>query len=306
MRNAELGIRMKGCCRAVHSPFRIPHPALALGVFVLSTFSRGAGAQEVTPLNASMGAGNHRVWLSIGEHMREYLVKVPMKYDHRYRTPVLLMFHGSGGSADETYKVTGWDVQSEEQGYIVVYPNGFPNDEGMRVWNDGRAGRQSPVDDVAFTRAMLDDLQARFSVDPKRIYVVGFSNGASLSYRLAQELGDRIAAIAPVAGRIPNEKPQLTRAVPVFAVVGTKDGGYQSDTRAVEDWATLVGCGQAADTSRNGRYMTLTWRCPQDMAVQSTIVDNWAHYWPGGMINKGVEMWAEEKIWKFFRKYPLK
>ena len=280
----------------------------AVGRVVLGLLALPAttAAQEPTPRNVLTKAGNYRVWLSVGEYMREYLVHVPMKYDHRYRTPVLFMFHGSGGSADETYKATGWYSQSEDEGYLAVYPNGFPNDEGMRVWNDGRRATPSPIDDVAFTRAMLEDLQARFTIDPKRIYVVGFSNGAGMSYRLAVELNDRVAAIAPVAGGLGNSDPQVARAVPAFAVVGTQDGGYERDTRSAERWAVLSGCGPAADSSRDGRYLTIGWRCPKSIDVKSTVVDNWAHYWPGGFMNKGVEMWAEEKIWKFFEKHPLK
>jgi len=253
-----------------------------------------------------MGPGNHHIWLDVGEHRREYLVHVPESYDGKRNVPLLFMFHGSGGSSDETYRATGWNIKSDEKGFIAAFPNGFPNDEGMRVWNDGRRIWQTSVDDVAFTRSMLEDLSARFRIDQKRIYVVGFSNGAGLSYRLAQDLGDRIAAIAPVAGRIPNQDPKISRPVPAFAVVGTKDGGYENDTRSAERWAAMVSCGPAADSTHDGRYLTIAWRCPKDMEVKSTIVADWAHYWPGGTLNKGVEMWAEEKIWRFFEKHPLR
>ena len=281
-------------------------PRLLQAVALLLGLSATAGAQEITPRNIPMNAGNHHVWLEVGEHRREYLIHVPESYDGKRKVPVLFMFHGSGGSSDETYRATGWNLKSDEKGFLAVFPNGFPNDEGMRVWNDGRRAMESPMDDVAFTRTMLEDLGARFQIDHKRIYVVGFSNGAGLSDRLAQELGDRIAAIAPVAGRIGNPDSPIVRPVPAFAVVGTQDAGYPNDTRSAERWAALLSCGPAADSARDGRYLTISWRCPRDLEVKSTIVDNWAHYWPGGTLNKGVEMWAEEKIWRFFEKHPLK
>ena len=57
------------------------------------------------------------------------------------------------------------------------------------------------VDDVGFTRALLDDLATVTNVDAKRVFATGISNGGIMCYRLASELSDRIAAIAPVAGR---------------------------------------------------------------------------------------------------------
>ena len=98
--------------------------------------------------------GDHRLWLDVGELRREYLVHVPPSYDG-FLTPAVLMFHGSGGSLDEIARATGWIAKSDEEGFLAVFPNGFPNDEGMRVWNDGRLesdGRER-VDDVAFTEA---------------------------------------------------------------------------------------------------------------------------------------------------------
>ena len=64
------------------------------------------------------------------------------------------------------------------------------------------------VDDVAFIRALLDDLMRAYQVDAKRVYATGMSNGAIMAYRLASELSDRIAAIAPVAGAVGTEDEQ--------------------------------------------------------------------------------------------------
>ena len=260
-------------------------------------------------MKAPMAAGNNRVWLSVGSLLREYLVHVPESYDGRRKVPVVLMFHGSGGSLDETANVTGWIQKSDEVGFLAVFANGFPNAEGMRVWNDGRYADDTRVDDVAFTRALLDDLALRFRVDAKRVYAVGFSNGAGLAYRLGAELGDRIAAIAPVAGRLNVAPEKLGRAVPMIAIIGTEDGGFRGGAGRTSParWATLLGCGEPGDTVRRGRYASVTFQgCPEDAGAVSWTIDGWEHYWPGGPINRGVEMWAETKIWEFFAKHPLK
>lgn len=262
-------------------------------------------AQEPTPRNLKLDPGNHRIWLQVGDLLREYLLHVPEGYDSRGPAPLLLMFHGSGGTLDGMANISGWISQSEEKKYLVVLANGFPNQDGMRVWNDGRSRGDKQADDVAFVRAMITDVASRLKVNRKRIFVAGFSNGAGLSYRLAVEMGDVIAAIAPVAGRLSVPVQALARPVPAISIVGTKDGGYDSDVRAVEGWAGLVGCAPAGDTTRNGRFTSISFKdCPGDTDVISYTLQDWEHYWPGGK-NPGVEMWAEKTIWKFFERHPL-
>ena len=97
----------------------------------------------------------------------------------------------------------------------------------MLTWNGGNccgyAMRAEQVDDVAFTRALLDDLAKVVKVDPKRVYATGMSNGAIMAYRLASELSDRIAAIAPVAGPMGTETCNPKRPVSVIHFHGTDD-----------------------------------------------------------------------------------
>jgi polyhydroxybutyrate depolymerase len=284
------------------------HRFLALwAAFALGSWALDLDAQELTPRGVSLEPGtNHRVWISVGDLRREYLVHIPPGYDGRRPVPVVLMLHGSGGSLDEIFNVTHWGLKSDDEGFLAVFPNGFPNDEGMRVWNDGRPAVEGRADDVAFARALLDDLGARFRIDVKRVFVVGFSNGAGLAYRLATELNDRIASIAPVAGRIRLPEPQLARPVPAIAIVGTEDGGYQADVRSAERWAALSGCKTTGDTVRNGRFVAVSYHaCPKQVSITSYVVEGWEHYWPGGR-NPGIEAWAEKVIWEFFRKHPLR
>jgi polyhydroxybutyrate depolymerase len=105
---------------------------------------------------------------------------------------------------------TGWVSKADETGFIAVYPQGVREDPSRppsvlrnpQTWNDG-SGRfyagEINADDTGFTRAMIADLKKRFNVDPKRIYVSGFSNGSPMAFRLGVELSDQIAAIAPLA-----------------------------------------------------------------------------------------------------------
>jgi polyhydroxybutyrate depolymerase len=269
----------------------------------------------------TLGPGDHRLWLTVGALRREYLVHVPESYRARAPIPVVLMFHGSGGSIESDVKGTGWIKKGEQEGFVTVFPNGFPDENGMRVWNDGPPPRRGDADDVQFTRAMLDDLIRRLRVDRSRVYVVGFSNGAGLSFRLAAELNDRVAAVAPVAGRLWLTDMTLKRAVPTMFVVGTADGMMRPDSgfgtepaverpmlrRTLSRWAGLLGCQpEPRAMGHEGRIEAFTYDgCGDGSEFRLYLIDGWEHYWPGG-INPGMEMWAENVIWEFFRKHPLR
>ena len=82
---------------------------------------------------------------------------------------------------------------------------------------------EGKADDVAFIGKLLDDLGTVVTVDEKRVYACGMSNGGMMCYRLAAELSDRIAAVAPVAGTIAIDESKPKRPVPVIHFHGTKD-----------------------------------------------------------------------------------
>ncbi len=218
------------------------------------------------------------------------------------------MFHGFGGSLDEAALATEWRSKADAETFLAVFPNGFPNSEGIRFWADGRA-RSEAQEDVAFTRAILDDLARRFRVDRKRIFAVGFSNGAGMAFRLAVQLGDRIAAIAPVAGRPHSIQPGGLRR-PWCLQLGRKiEDSVRRQSMRPPDGLSFSAVGSMAtrrDTARDGRFTRVTRRgCAGGAEAVSYTIDGWAHHWPGGN-NRGIEMWAESVIWDFFRKHPLR
>lgn len=276
--------------------------ALLVGAGYAAPLAGQAGRAD----SAATAAGDYRFWLPVGELRREYLVHVPQRYDGRRPVPVVIMLHGSGGSLDEISNATGWKLKSDDENFLAVFPNGFPNADGMRIWNDGRFSTDDRADDVAFVRELLADLSRRYRVDQRRQFVVGFSNGAGMAFRLASELGDRIAAFAPVAGRLSVAPATLARPVPMIAVIGTQDAGFRSAGRTSPGrWAALLGCTDAGDTTRQGRVVSVSYHCPAGTDATSHVIEGWAHYWPGGR-NRGIEMWAEKVIWDFFRKHPLR
>jgi polyhydroxybutyrate depolymerase len=287
---------------------------------------------------AGLGPGDSVRSVKMGDEMRTFLVHVPKNYDAKKPTPVVLVFHGAFTNGAITVLFTGMNAKSDEAGFIAVYPNGTGAGDTFLFWNAGmarmQAGKKQP-DDVAFVGKLLDDLATVVNVDPKRVYATGISNGGMMCYRLATELSDRIAAIAPVSGTMAIDKANPKRPVPVMHFHGLADkivpyaGIANSTTRrsfsfkSVDDtmkiWTKIDGCTgepkveRLPDTAHDGTMVTkTTWSGGKDGAeVILYAIDGGGHTWPGrprglellGKSTKNVN--ANDLIWDFFKRHPM-
>ncbi|MBI3778439.1 MAG: hypothetical protein HY274_05955 [Gammaproteobacteria bacterium] len=201
--------------------------ALCLATTILLAGVTAVTAQAASPKPTTMHPGDNTVELTFDGLKRRYIVHVPPAYDGKTPAPVVIMFHGGGGKARGAMSETGWSAKADKEYFLAVYPEGVPRDPSRHAsfvanpqsWNDGSsrailAAAQKNIDDVGFIQAMLDDLSARLRVDSRRIYATGFSNGASMTFRVGRELATRLAAIAPVAGSDWLEQPAPARPVP--------------------------------------------------------------------------------------------
>jgi polyhydroxybutyrate depolymerase len=138
---------------------------------------------------------------------RTFKIHIPSFNIKSGMLPLLIALHGRGGNGESMILITrnGFNKLADKDGFIVVYPDGIEEN-----WNDGRMDEEADdrahrenIDDVGFISSLIDFMISNYNIDPKRVYVTGISNGAIMSYRLACELSDKIAAIAPVDGNIP-------------------------------------------------------------------------------------------------------
>jgi polyhydroxybutyrate depolymerase len=160
---------------------------------------------------------------------RTYRIHIPPDLSQNSSPALVFVLHGGGGTGEgmeRSLTFGGFNTLADAQKVLVVYPDGFEKN-----WNDGRKNVSDPaheqqINDVGFFQLLIENLTEEFSVDPHRIFVTGISNGAMMSYRLAIELPDKIAAIAPVAGALPVDLlPYNTSNIPVSvcALSGTLD-----------------------------------------------------------------------------------
>jgi len=156
---------------------------------------------------------------------REYIIYVPNSYDGTSAVPLLLNFHGFGGSASQYMQEADMRSLAEADTFILVYPQGSCLD-GSSHWNPCPTGgdNKSTADDVGFVEAMISEISSQYNLDMERIYAAGYSNGGMMAYGLANYKSDLIAAVASVSGTMLNCTGPTSHPMPVVHLHGTSDG----------------------------------------------------------------------------------
>jgi polyhydroxybutyrate depolymerase len=199
----------------------------ALGLVALAACSNtgalGAGGAGGQASGGQGGAGGQAV---IGGE-RPVTVVVPSSYDGS-PTPLVVLLHGYGASAVLQDIYFGLSALAESRGFVLALPDGTLDTSGRRFWNAGDACcdfGEAEVDDVGYLTSVLDELEASYAIDPKRVFFVGHSNGGFMSYRMACDLAGRVAAVASLAGAMPLEASACAPSEPVsvLQVHGTLD-----------------------------------------------------------------------------------
>ena len=156
---------------------------------------------------------------------REYILYVPNSYDGTSSVPLLLNFHGFGGSASEFINDADIRAEAEANTFILVYPQGSCLD-GVPHWNPCPidADNKSSADDLGFVEALVDEISSQYTIDLERIYAAGYSNGGMMAYGLANYKSDLIAAVASVSGSMLDCLGDTSHPMPVLHLHGTSDG----------------------------------------------------------------------------------
>ncbi len=228
---------------------------------------------------------------------RSYCLHVPPDYRENQRAPVVMMLHGYSADGQGEADYMGLDDIADELTFLLVLPNGTNDNVGLHYWNASPACcaelATNPPDDVAFLMAVLDDVESAYSVDTHREYVMGHSNGAFMTHRLACEHGDRFAAAASFGGAA---DPGCTPRTPIsmleihgeldpliFYGGGTIVGasvGYPSVEDTLAYWRDADGC-------EDSRSVIETRELVCDTTEHETHVERHAHCRAGTT----VELW---------------
>ena len=156
---------------------------------------------------------------------RDYILYIPEIYDGSTAVPLVLNFHGFGSSASQQMFYGDFRDIADTEGFLLVHPEGTSS-IGDQFWNVGFPGNSSStIDDVGFTEALIDELATLYAIDLDRVYATGMSNGGFMSFLLACQLSEKIAAVASVTGSMTQDTFDDCNAqhpTPVLQIHGTK------------------------------------------------------------------------------------
>ncbi len=265
-------------------------------------------------------------------------VFVPASYDPAQPMPVVVFLHGGGGNASNAQATTcpAGDTMSagclygvgEAEGFITVFPNGYAPRKAspVRTWNAGGGGDyacasgpacRSGSDDISYLNSVLDEVEAEYTVETSRVYVMGFSNGAAMAHRVACEMAGRVAAVVAVSGanEYATDAPcDPGEPVSVMHVHGTADECWGYDTslaacadeqpepkvgvsESVRGWVATLACSVEpavgtlpdldADDGTTATYARYD-GCVGGSEVELVTIEGGGHIYPGGVKVRGA------------------
>lgn len=258
---------------------------------------------------------------------RDYILYVPASYSGDSPVPLIFNFHGYGSNATEQMFYGDFRPIADTANFIVVHPEGTLLN-GITHWNVGGWTLGSTTDDVGFTEAMIDTITAVYNINSDRIYATGMSNGGFMSFLLACQLSEKIAAIASVTGSMTPEIYNDCNAqhpTPILQMHGTIDPVVPYNganwTKSINDvlayWVDYNNCNTTA-TTVDLANTTIVDASTVDHIVydegnNSATVEHFkvsggGHTWPGSAIvlaGTNYDIDASDEIWKFFSRYDI-
>ena len=260
---------------------------------------------------------------------RSYIIYKPTVANSK-GLPLMIVLHGGLGNAGYMQRTSGMDEVAESGRFLVAYPNGIKLRFGIknrRTWNGGSccgwAAKQN-VDDVHFIEKMIEDIQSKYAIDKRRIYVTGMSNGAMMAYRLACEIPDQIAAIVPVSGTLAVDNCGAAKDVAIMHIHGTEDENVPIDGgigtmsvakvshRSVSETIKLMTqprrCQAPEVQTEKGEIQMSTYSCTNGAPVVLVLIKGGGHVWPGGYGERNKDSTshnfsASKRAWEFSKQF---
>lgn len=227
--------------------------------------------------------GQYYLEIEHDDLMRGYQLHVPQGYSGDTRVPLHFDLHPLYSNAYIIEKQSGFRAHSDQNGFILVQPNGLG-----RSWNGGPKccgpANKNEIDDVGFIRAIRDDLVARgLNIDTDKVYLDGMSNGGYLANRIACEDTELVGGIAVVVGSIGFDDVldcAPSGPVPVLMISGGKDNLDQRN-ESFDRWVTLNAC-SVPRTESFGVFTCTTYTdCEAGVETRHCVGTGVGHCWPG-------------------------
>ena len=276
--------------------------------------------------SGSIPEGRRSGSIVVGDRTRTYLVHLPPDYDGSRPLPIVIVLHGASESPERTEQISGMSRKADKENFIAVYPRGTGRRDpsSSPTWNSSNCcgyALQHKVDDVSFIRALIEKLEVNYSVDTKRIFVTGISNGAMLAFRLAYELSDKVAAIAPIEGAYHSKCTSSTTPVSMIILRRARDRSIQLDPdkaslltmtslnddlteRCMAFWVKQNKCSPVPEREQTGNISRdLYGDCKRGVEIEVCSIRQDHPLWSGSVSSKNSVL-ATDIIWSFFSQHP--
>ncbi|NBP65411.1 MAG: T9SS C-terminal target domain-containing protein [Bacteroidetes bacterium] len=259
---------------------------------------------------------------------RTFLTHLPTGYNNSNQYPLVLAFHGGSPLGYQSIQYqSGLSEKADTSSFIVVYPEGTKV-AGNRTWNAGGCCAPATalnIDDIGFVNSLLNTLFSTKPIDTTRVYATGFSNGALLCYRLANQLTNRFAAIAPVAGDLMYYPWNPSRSIPIISfhsyqdqnvkyfggvTVGSTGTYFPPQDSIFKIISANYSCDIVKDTlfHNTNQYDHFKYsNCSCNAIIEQYVSYDGEHSWPGGLSSGNVKVSdqfsATYLMWQFFQNY---
>lgn len=274
--------------------------------------------------------------IQVDSDWRTFRIHLPKGYAPNRTYALVLGLHGGGGSALQFALSSELPGKADSAGFIAVFPEGKknPGTVGARTWNAGyccATNATAGTNDVGFISQLIDTLISRYPIDTNRVYATGHSNGGMMCYRLAAELGNKIAAVAISSATMVRNYPFLPkRPISIIHFHSYKDknvpyyGGEITGVvppvhsppvdSIISIWSDVNHCTVTHDTvHKNTSYNQIAFTKGEcNSEIQLYITFDGGHAWPGGKPGGGPDsdtpsavIDANYLLWKFFQQHPL-
>jgi polyhydroxybutyrate depolymerase len=267
------------------------------GVHISLPGSSGFGPASINGNCDNQPKGDKTISISSGGQTRSFIIHLPPSYGEQL-LPIVFNYHGWDSSAAHYESYTNMGAEADKENFIVVFPQGALDSLEKPSWNAGNGanGPTGSTDDVQFTRDMISYLQHNYCIDTHRIYVTGYSIGASMAYRVACTLTNQIAGLATVEGAFYHFDGGClaTRPIPVLEIHGLADqyaiydGNSSLQTFPVQTFLNLwFGVDQCNTSNKQTIFQRADvtgykWpACANGTVVEHYIISDGGHVWAG-------------------------
>ena len=233
--------------------------------------------------------------IRVGQLNRSYITYVPRNLGTN--RPLLISCHGMNQDANYQKGMLKIETVADTAKFVTVFPEGID-----KSWDI--SGNR----DINFMLALIDEMVEKYSIDPCRVYLSGFSMGGMFTYHAMNKIADKIAAFAPISGYpMWGGNFSSSRPIPIIHTHGTGDDvvTFSGVQGILDGWINRNGCPKTAKVTPNYRgtpHITRHYWGPGTDGVEVVLMELADK---GHWIANDYGVKTGDEIWRFCSRYSL-